>query len=73
MVHSERISCEPLKTLQEGPNGTRLRNSPQLLKTKRRDITNGKKYEDKTLRSGKVIIRYLVKFKNYPFEDARWM
>ena len=29
--------------------------------------------EDKILRSGKVIIQYLVKFKNYPFEDARWM
>ena len=30
-------------------------------------------HEDKLLCSGKVIWRYLVKFKNYPFEDARWM
>ena len=27
--------------------------------------------EDKVLRSGKTIHKYLVKFKNYPFEDAR--
>ena len=31
------------------------------------------RHEDKILRSGKIIRRYLVKFKNYPFEDARWM
>ena len=30
-------------------------------------------HEDKVLRHGKVIQRYLAKFKNYPFEDARWM
>ena len=30
-------------------------------------------HEDKILRHGKVIRRYLVKLKNYPFEDARWM
>ena len=30
-------------------------------------------HEDKILRSGKVIRMYLVKFKNNPFEDARWM
>ena len=30
-------------------------------------------HEDKILQSGKVIRQYLVKFKNYPFEDARWM
>ena len=30
-------------------------------------------HEDKLLRSGKVIKQYLVKFKNYPFEDACWM
>ena len=28
------------------------------------------RHEDNVLRSGKVIRRYLVKFKNYPFEDA---
>ena len=28
--------------------------------------------EDKLLRSGKVIKRYLLKFKNYSFKDARW-
>ena len=31
------------------------------------------RHEDKLLRSGKVIRQYLIKFKNYPFEDARWM
>ena len=30
-------------------------------------------HEDKILRKGKIIRRYLVKFKNYPFEDACWM
>ena len=30
-------------------------------------------HEDKILRSGKVIKRYLVQFKNYYFEDAWWM
>ena len=28
-------------------------------------------HEDKVLRSKKIIHKYLVKFKNYPFEDAR--
>ncbi len=31
------------------------------------------RHEDKVLRSGKVLPKYLVKFRNYPFEDARWM
>ncbi|MCO5571638.1 hypothetical protein L7F22_025384 [Adiantum nelumboides] len=31
------------------------------------------RHEDKVLRHGKTIRRYLIKFKNYPFEDARWM
>ena len=31
------------------------------------------RHEDKVLQNGKVICRYLIKFKNYPFEDARWM
>ena len=31
------------------------------------------RHEDKVLRSGKTMRRYLVKFKNYGFEDARWM
>ena len=31
------------------------------------------KHEDKILRSGKVLRRYLVKFLHYPEEDARWM
>ena len=31
------------------------------------------KHEDKVLRIGKVLRRYLVKFANYPDEDARWM
>ena len=30
-------------------------------------------HEDKMLHNGKTTRRYLVKFKNYPFEDARWM
>ena len=31
------------------------------------------RHEDKVLRSDKTTRRYLVKFKNYDFEDARWM
>ncbi|MCO5614906.1 hypothetical protein L7F22_069191 [Adiantum nelumboides] len=31
------------------------------------------RHEDKVLRSGKIIRRYLIKFKNYPFDDAKWM
>ena len=31
------------------------------------------RHEDKLLRNGKVLRKYLVKFKNYAFEDARWM
>ena len=31
------------------------------------------KHEDNALRSGKVIRQYLIKFKNYPYEDAKWM
>ena len=31
------------------------------------------RHEDKVLRSGKTTRRYLVKFKNYDFEDTRWM
>ena len=31
------------------------------------------RFEDKVLHSGKIIKRYLMKFKNYPFEDAQWM
>ena len=30
-------------------------------------------HEDKVLKSGKTIRCYLVKLKNYDFEDARWM
>ena len=30
-------------------------------------------HKDKVLKSQKTICRYLVNFKNYPFEDARWM
>ena len=29
--------------------------------------------KDKLLRNGKILRKYLVKFKNYPFKDARWM
>ena len=31
------------------------------------------RHEDKILRSGKILRKYLVKFKNYPYEDSRWM
>ena len=31
------------------------------------------RHEDKLLRNGKILRNYLVIFKNYPFEDARWM
>ena len=30
-------------------------------------------HEEKLLWSGKTIPKYLIKFKNYPFEDAQWM
>ncbi|MCO5550680.1 hypothetical protein L7F22_004170 [Adiantum nelumboides] len=31
------------------------------------------RHENKVLKNGKIIRRYLIKFKNYPFEDAKWM
>ncbi|MCO5579929.1 hypothetical protein L7F22_033796 [Adiantum nelumboides] len=31
------------------------------------------RHEDKVLRNGKIIRLYLIKFKNYPFEEAKWM
>ena len=31
------------------------------------------RHEDKLLRNGKVLHKYLVKFKNYSFDDAKWM
>ncbi|WP_219822828.1 hypothetical protein, partial [Enterobacter cloacae complex sp. 4DZ3-17B2] len=31
------------------------------------------RHEDKVLRHGKIIRRYLIKFKNYPFGDDKWM
>ena len=31
------------------------------------------RHKDKVLHNGKVIRRYLIKFRNYPFEDAKWM
>ena len=31
------------------------------------------RHEDKVLRNGKILRKYLIKFKNYPYEDARWM
>ncbi|MCO5594117.1 hypothetical protein L7F22_048138 [Adiantum nelumboides] len=31
------------------------------------------RHEDKVLRNDKIIRRYLINFKNYPFEDAKWM
>ncbi|MCO5566534.1 hypothetical protein L7F22_020211 [Adiantum nelumboides] len=30
-------------------------------------------HEDNVLRNGKIIRWYIIKFKNYPFEDAKWM
>ena len=30
------------------------------------------RHEDKLLRSCKTLRKYLVKFKNYPYEDGRW-
>ena len=32
-----------------------------------------KRHEDKVLRNGKTIRRYLIKFKDYHFEDAKQM
>ena len=31
------------------------------------------RHEENLLRSGKTLRRYLVKFRNYPLKDARWM
>ena len=31
------------------------------------------RHENNVLRSGKVISRYLIRFKHYPPEDAQWM
>ena len=31
------------------------------------------RHENNLLRSGKVLQKYLVKYKNYPLEDAKWM
>ena len=31
------------------------------------------RHKDKLLRNGKILHKYLVKFKNHDFEDARWM
>ena len=31
------------------------------------------RHEDNTLRSGKIIRRYLVKFKHYTNDDSKWM
>ena len=30
-------------------------------------------HEDKILRNGKVLRKYLIKFKNYSFDDDKWM
>ena len=30
-------------------------------------------HQDKILRNGKVLHKYLIKFKNYSFDDAKWM
>ncbi|RYA55013.1 hypothetical protein DD599_26435 [Enterobacter cloacae complex sp. CH23B] len=46
----------------------------QKSKTKKRCYNKAiLRHEDKVLRHGKIIRQYLIKFKNYPFEDARWM
>ena len=31
------------------------------------------RHVDKILRNGKVLRKYLIKFKNYSFDDAKWM
>ena len=31
------------------------------------------RHADKILRNGKVLRKYLIKFKNYSFDDAKWM
>ena len=31
------------------------------------------RHEDKVLQNGKVLRKYLIKFRKYPFEDTRWM
>ena len=31
------------------------------------------RHEDNMLRNGKIICKYLIRFKNYPSKDAQWM
>lgn len=31
------------------------------------------RHKDKLLRNGKVLCKYLIKFKNYHFDDSKWM
>ena len=31
------------------------------------------RHEDEILRNGKVLHKYLIKFKKYSFDDAKWM
>ena len=31
------------------------------------------RHADEILRNGKVLHKYLIKFKNYSFDDAKWM
>ena len=31
------------------------------------------RHQDKILCNGKVLRKYLIKFKNYSFDDAKWM
>ena len=31
------------------------------------------RHVDKILRNGKLLCKYLIKFKNYYFDDAKWM
>ena len=31
------------------------------------------KHEDNVLHSGRILRQYLVKFRNYPLEDAKWI
>ena len=56
----------PTRSVQEDPpafeEGEEILQSESILR-----------HEDKVLRNGKILCKFLVKYRNYPYEDARWM
>ena len=56
----------PLEPIEEDP--PKFEEQGEILK-----LEKILKHEDNVLCSGRTLHRYLVKFKNYPLEDAKWM